>query len=109
VPYNLELERRLDQLAGRFGAMPKKKMFGGVCYLLNGNMVFGIHKQSLIIRTSPEKAEALLKRDFVSIFDITGRPMKGWILVSPRGVETDKQLLDFLNIGFDYAKTLPKK
>jgi hypothetical protein len=109
LPYNLDLEKRIDRILDRFGILSKKKMFGGVGYLLNGNMVFGIHKQALLIRTSPKKEDKLLKREFVSIFDITGRPMKGWVLISPEGIGDDSQILELLNLGIEYTKTLPKK
>ena len=109
MPYNLELEKRLDKLIAQPGTFTKKKMFGGVGYLIRGNLVFGIHRQSLVIRTSPERAEELLKRDWVSIFDITGRPMKGWLMVSPDGLKTEKQLSDLLNIAIDYVRSLPRK
>ncbi len=109
MSYNLELEKRLDLLAADLGIITKKKMFGGVGYMLNGNMVFGIHKQSLLVRTSPERAEELLKRPEMSVFDMPGRPMKGWVLVGPEGVKTEKQLLDFLNLAINYVRGLPQK
>ena len=109
MPYNLDLEDRIDRLDSRFGEITKKKMFGGVCYLLNGNMCFGIYKDSMIIRTTREQADRLLKEEYFSPFDITGRPMKGWVLVSPDAVETEEQLLEMLKLGADYANTLPKK
>jgi hypothetical protein len=109
MPYNLDLEKRLDSLIDRLGIFDKRKMFGGICYLQNGNMVFGIHKQSLIIRTSPEKAAELFKREGINVFDITGRPMKGWVMVSPGSLENEQQLLELLNISLDYCRTLPPK
>jgi hypothetical protein len=84
-------------------------MFGGVGYLISGNMCFGIHKESLVLRILPEKAEELMRSEYISPFDITGKPMKGWVLVSPDILETDEQLLDMLKLGAGYAKTLPKK
>ena len=83
MPYNLDLEQRLDTLSPQLGKLYKKKMFGGIGYLLHGNMAFGIHKQFLVVRTSPEQAEELLKKDSVSLFDMTGRTMPGWVTVSP--------------------------
>ncbi len=109
MTYNLDLEERIDSLAGRLNEITKKKMFGGIGYLINGNMCFGIHKESLLVRTSPEKAETLLKRKYVTPFNITGKPMKGWLLVSPEAIETDEQLLDMLRVGFSFVETLPKK
>ena len=107
--YNLDLEYRIDQLKARLGDIARKKMFGGVGYLINGNMCFGIYKDYLVLRTTSEKANELLKSEYVTPFDITGRPMKGWVLVSPDMLETEDQLLDMLKLGISYAETLPRK
>ena len=107
--YNLDLEYNIDRLIDRLGIITKKSMFGGIGYLLNGNMCFGIHKEYLVLRTSPEKAEELMRNEYFSPFDITGRPMKGWVLVSPDALETEEQLLDMLRLGVSFAETLPGK
>ena len=109
MPYNLDLEYRIEQLTSRLGDISKKKMFGGVGYLINGNMCFGIHKEYLIIRTSIEKANDLLKVEDVKPFDITGKPMKGWIMVSPDYVETEEKLLELLEQGITFVKSIPPK
>ena len=109
MAYNLDLEDRIDRLTDRLGEIAKKKMFGGIGYLMNGNMCFGIHKESLVIRTSPRKAEELLRSEYVAPFDITGKPMKGWLLVSPDVLETDNQLLDMLRLGVSFVETLTKR
>ncbi len=109
MPYNLDLEDRIDRLAPRLGDLTKKKMFGGVGYMLNGNMCFGIHKEYLLLRVSPERGKELLKNEYFSPFEMTRNPMKGWVLVSPDAVETEEQLSDMLKLGMDYAQTLPKK
>jgi len=107
--YNLDLEDKIDRLLDRIGEITKKKMFGGIGYLINGNMCFGIHKESLVLRTSPEKAEELMSSEYVTPFDITGKPMKGWVLVSPDVLETEDELLEMLTLGVSFAETLPKK
>ena len=107
MAYNIDLEHRIDKMIDRLGDISKRKMFGGIGYLLNGNMCFGIHREYLIIRTSEEKAEELLKSDYIRAFDITGRPMKGWVMVSPDYVETEDQLLDMLKTGIGFAGSLP--
>jgi len=109
MSYNIDLEKKIDSLVTKLGTFAKKKMFGGIGYLMKGNLVFGIHKQSLVIRTSPQSAEGLLKKEFVSIFTITCRPMRGWLLIAPEGVKTEKQLSEYLQIAVDYVKTLPRK
>ena len=109
MPYNLELEKKIDRQAADLGIDDKKKMFGGIGYMIKGNMAFGIHKQWLILRTSQELAEEWLKKEGVKVFDITGRPMKGWLMIDPVSLKTDKQLLDVLNMGLEFVKTLPQK
>jgi len=66
-------------------------MFGGVGFMLHGNMCVGVRKTSLISRLGPEQAEVALKEPNIVDFDITGRPMKGWVLVEAEGVEADEQ------------------
>jgi TfoX/Sxy family transcriptional regulator of competence genes len=107
--YNQDLEDKIDRLIDRIGEITKKKIFGGIGYLINGNMCFGIHKESLVLRTSPEKAEELMRSEYVTPFDITGKPMKGWVLVSPDVLETEDELLEMLTLGVSFAETLPKK
>ncbi|MFC2036003.1 TfoX/Sxy family protein [Chloroflexota bacterium] len=107
--YNQDLEDKIDRLIDRLGDIAKKRMFGGVGYLINGNMCFGIHKESLVLRTSLEKAEELMGSEYFTPFDITGKPMKGWVLVSPDVLETDDELVEMLTLSVTFAETLPKK
>lgn len=107
--YNQDLEEKIDHLIDRLGDIVKKKMFGGIGYLIDGNMCFGIHKESLVLRTTSEKAEELMRSEYITPFDITGRPMKGWVLVSPDILETEEELLDMLTLGVTFAGTLPRK
>ena len=87
----------------------EKKMFGGVAFLVNGNMSVGIHKNELIVRLAPEETETALKEPGARIFDITGRPMKGWLLVGGPGIKESKSLSNWVRRGVSYAGSLPKK
>jgi hypothetical protein len=84
-------------------------MFGGVGFLLNGNLLVGIWKDSLVVRLGPEDGEVALREPNVRVFDITGRPMKGWVLVDPEGVEDDPQLKGWIERAMKFVRTLPKK
>lgn len=84
-------------------------MFGGVGFLLHGNMCVGIWKNSLIARIGPEEYESALAQDDVREFDITGRPMKGWVLIEPDGIETDEQLNAWVQRSAIFVSTLPRK
>jgi TfoX/Sxy family transcriptional regulator of competence genes len=107
--YNQDLEFRIDKLISQIGEISKKRMFGGIGYLVKGNMCFGIHKDYLILRISPEKAAKLMEDDNYLPFDITSKPMKGWVMITPDVLETEEQLLDVLKLGFDFADKLPRK
>ena len=86
----------------------RKRMFGGACYLLHGNMMAGVYKDSLILRLGEPAAEDALREPFVRVFDITGRPMRGWVMVEPPGA--DGNALDsWLGLAQKYAESLPPK
>src|SRR6202051_4923775 len=84
-----------DALA-RKKSIEEKRMFGGICILLNGNMLVGVWKDSLIARLRPEQGDQALLEPHVKVFDITGKRMKNWILVEPEGVVEDDQLKDWI-------------
>lgn len=108
MAYNLKLAERIrSQLDG----MPfvEKKMFGGVGYLLHGNMACGVIKDDLVVRVDPQKHAALLKKPHARPFDMTGRPMKGWLLVEAQGLRTGRQLSAWVREGVEFALTLAPK
>ena len=109
MAYNMDLEDRIEELGGGWPDIEKKKMFGGICYLVRGNMGFGIWKDYLIIRTGPEKAERFLSEEGIRPFDVTGRAMKGWIMVDGSRWEDYGELETWLKTGRDFALTLPAK
>ncbi len=86
-----------------------KKMFGGICFLFQGNMGFGILGDNLIVRVGPENYNKTLSLPNTGVFDITGRIMKGWVLVQAEGIKSDKDLKAWLERGETYALTLPAK
>lgn len=100
-----------ERIRSQLDSVPfvEKKMFGGIGFLLNGNMACGVNKDDLIVRVDPEKHNTLLKKGHARPFDITGRPMKGWLLVDADGVKTEKQLSAWVKEGLEFASTLPPK
>jgi TfoX/Sxy family transcriptional regulator of competence genes len=109
MPYNTALEDKIGDSIYQWDGIEKKKMFGGICYLLNGNMCFGIWKDYLIVRMTPELAAEKLKNDYVREFDITGKPMKGWVMVGEEFWDKTEELTKWLDIGRLFALTIPKK
>jgi len=109
MAYSESLARRIRQVFGHRRGITEKKMFGGVCFLLNGNMCVGIWKSSLIVRLGSEGATAALEEPNVAEFDITGRPMKGLVMVESDGLETDEQLGRWVQRAVEFVSGLPKK
>lgn len=108
MPYNHALEEFIDDLLPEI-APDKKKMFGGICYLINGNMSFGIWRDYLIVRMGPDLTAEKLKQNHVRQFDLTGKPMKGWVMVEKGSWEKRDELPIWLDIGRSFALSLPKK
>lgn len=107
MAYNQELDSRVEAIAGVWGAA-RKKMFGGTCYLLRGNMMAGVYKDSLIVRLEKAAGAAALQLPGVRPFDITGKPMAGWLMVEAEGLD-DAALEDWLDQARDFVLTLPPK
>lgn len=109
MPFDLSLAERVRAIVKRWPAVDEKKMFGGLCFLQHGNLVVGIWRDSLIVRVGPTLYEDALSEDFVTEFDVTGKPMKGWVMVLPEGVETDAQLHLWVERAARFVRTLPMK
>jgi TfoX/Sxy family transcriptional regulator of competence genes len=109
MAYNKELDARIKRVVARWKNTTNRKMFGGVCHLINGNMFCGVHKDSLILRLGEKTAGEAMTAAHVREFDITGKPMKGWVMVAERGYKGDKELKDWLAKAKKFAKTLPAK
>ena len=103
------LAERIRQRLGRRKGIEEKKMFGGVGFLLNGNMLVGVWKDLLVVRLGPEEGDAALMEPHVRVFDITGRAMKGWVLVEPAGVADEDRLTDWIERSLRFVRTLPAK
>lgn len=106
---NQELVRRVRASLGPRPGLTEKTMFGGVGFMLNGNMACGVHGQNLIVRLTPAQAAAALAQPDVRVFDMTGRPMKGWILVGPAGWASTDDLAAWIAQGVAFAQSLPAK
>jgi TfoX/Sxy family transcriptional regulator of competence genes len=109
MAYSESLAARIRQAFGRTRGLTEKKMFGGVGYLLSGNMCVGVWQASLIVRLDPDDAQRLLAEPHVRLFDITGRPMKGWLLIEADGLENDEQLQSWVARSKEFVRTLPAK
>jgi TfoX/Sxy family transcriptional regulator of competence genes len=108
MAFDEALAERVRAEFARKRNVTEKKMFGGIGWLLNGNICVGVWKHSLVARLGDESAEALRDPN-VREFDITGKPMKGWVMVEPAGVATDEELCDWVKRCVAFVRTLPAK
>ena len=109
MAYDETLAQRAKPLLAGVPGVAEKKMFGGLAFLVNGNMSVGVHGTELIVRIDPAQTDAALKTPGVRIFDITGRPMKGWLLISADALGTAGALAGWIGKGVAYAQSLPPK
>jgi hypothetical protein len=109
MAFSEALAERIRQRLARRKNVEEKKKFGGVGFLLQGNMLVGVWKDSLIVRLGPDEGDEALKEPHVKEFDITGRPMKGWVLVEPGGVEDDDRLASWIERAITFVENLPAK
>jgi TfoX/Sxy family transcriptional regulator of competence genes len=109
MAFNEELAGRIRQALARRKKVEERKMFGGIGFLLNGNLLVGVWKDSLVVRLGPDQAGAALKEAHVSDFNITGRSMKGWVLVGPEGVQDDEQLAGWIQRAATFVGKMPAK
>ena len=109
MAYDENLARRVQKVLEKRPGFVEKKMFGGIGYLLNGNMACGVLNNDLIVRVGPAAYEESLKMPDTRKFDITGKPMKGWIMVSGAGSRSEADLLGWVQRGANFALSLPAK
>ncbi|MCI0359780.1 MAG: TfoX/Sxy family protein [Planctomycetaceae bacterium] len=109
MAYSQSLADRVRQVLGQRRGLVEKKMFGGVGFLLGGNICVGVWKTSLIVRLGPEQYDEALAQPHVGEFDITGRPMRGWVLVEADGLDDDGQLRSWIDRSLQFVATLPVK
>ncbi len=107
--YDKKIETRVNNILIKWENVDYRKMFGGVCYLISGNMFCGVYKDYLILRLGEENAKKALELPFVKPFDITGRSMKGWVMVGNEGIKRESELLSWLNKANEFVKKLPAK
>ncbi len=103
------LAQRVREQLGATPGLTEKRMFGGLAFLLGGHLAVGVHGDELIVRLSPDDTAEALARPGVRAFDMTGRPVRGWVLVAPTALAEDQALDDWIGQGLAFAATLPPK
>ena len=110
MAYDEDLANRIRELVAAENGVDEKRMFGGLAFLINGNMsVAASGRGGLMVRVPPAETDKLLRREHVEPMVMAGREARGWLRVSVDGVKTKRQLQSWVSRGVDYAKTLPPK
>ena len=109
MPYDETLAQRVREFLGPQANLAERKMFGGLAFMLNGNMCCCIDKENLVVRTGPAQYEAALERPHARIFDFTGRPMRGFVYVDGAGLDGESTLREWVELSVEFADSLPPK
>jgi TfoX/Sxy family transcriptional regulator of competence genes len=110
VAYDEQLAERLRELLDGEEGLTEKKMFGGLAFLINGNMSVSVSGQGgLLLRVDPDETDALLTEPHAQPFEMRGRSMQGWLRVEPEGLQTKHELERWVARGVSYARSLPSK
>jgi TfoX/Sxy family transcriptional regulator of competence genes len=109
MAYDEDLADRVRELLAARSDVSERKMFGGIAFMVGGNMACGVLGEDLIVRLGDEEGEKALDEEGVRPFDFTGTPMKGIVYVAPQGIENDAGLADWVDAGAGYAASLPPK
>jgi TfoX/Sxy family transcriptional regulator of competence genes len=105
-------ERLADDIRARIGDRSdviEKEMFGGIAFMVGGNMAVGVSGDELMVRVGKDAHDEAVARPGARIFDLSARPMRGWVVVSPEGLSTDADLDAWIRQGVTYAESLPAK
>jgi TfoX/Sxy family transcriptional regulator of competence genes len=110
MAYDEDLANRIRELVADTPGVAEKKMFGGLAFLVGGNMAVAASGQGgLMVRIDPGETDHLLRKPHARPFEMRGRPMDGWLRVDAEGVRTKRQLEPWVKRGVAYARSLPPK
>ncbi len=109
MAYDQGLADRIGAVLGDQPHVVSKKMFGGLAYMLHGNMAVGVLGGNLFFRVPPGEYAELLAEPHVRVFDMNGRPSRGWLVVEPDGFATSAALERWIALGVSVAESLPPK
>ena len=108
MPYDEKLVERVRGVLAE-NAVKERKMFGGLTFMLRGNMCCGVEGDRLMVRVGPEKYDEALGQEHAELMNFTGRPMKGMVFVGPEGLTSKRALEIWVQRGVDFARSLPAK
>ena len=100
---------RIRKAFAKKKGITEKKMFGGLCFMMNGHMVCGAEKDNLVVRVGPDQYDRALKQKHARPMDFTDRPLKGFVYVAPQGYKTLSSLKKWLDLATDFVDSLPSR
>lgn len=106
MAYDEKTAERVRQALADTKKLVEKKMFGGIAFMVNDKLCIGVDKDDLMIRCTTEMNDALLSKKGVRPFDLTGKPMKGWLLVSPEGTKSKKEFDWWIQLAIESNKKM---
>ncbi len=109
MAYDEELAACAREILEERSAPGERKMFGGIAFMVNGHMCCGVIKNDLVLRLGPDRASKALRDPNVRPMDFSGRPMRGFVFVSPEGTKTEVRLRRHIQSALDFVETLPPK
>ena len=109
MAFNEELALRIRQSLGEQTGVTERKMFGGLCFMVHGNMLGGVMGDEIIVRVGAERYEDALKQPHAREMDFTGRPMRGFVVVASEGIASDERLNEWVELGAQFATSLLPK
>jgi TfoX/Sxy family transcriptional regulator of competence genes len=110
MAYDEELADRIRSVIQDQDGVTEKRMFGGLAFLVNGNMAVSASSQGgLLLRVDPGETDSVVREDGVTRFELRGRAMAGWVRVDPSAITSDEALVRWVRVGMSYAGSLPPK
>ena len=110
MAYDEELADRIRELVGSESGLTEQKMFGGLAFLIRGNMAVAASGQGgVLVRVDPVQSDTLVSKTKARVMEMRGRQMQGWLRVDPEDVRTKRQLAKWVELGTAYARSLPAK
>ncbi len=109
MAYDEGLAQRIREALADADGLTERRMFGGIAFMLHGNMAVGVSGDELMVRVGPDRYDDALAQPHARVFDMTGRVMRGWVVVATEGIADDAALDEWIRRGADYARSLPPK
>ncbi len=104
MPFNEKIADKIREALIDVKNLTEKKMFGGITFMVNDKMCVGVDKSAIMLRCDPEMTEELLSKKGARQFDLSGKPMKGWLLINEEGTKNKKDFDYWINLALDYNK-----